>query len=657
MNKKAFTLVELLTVIIIIGLITVISVPLIQRASARIKENMLESKKSSAEHVLIMWSQENEKCFMDVTGKDCIIDITKDCTEDGDNLTCETTYGNLANNSLIAYDKDNKVINPVDESDMSNDKLSITYNRYKRIFSITPGSNTHTTKTPITYTNPTREITSKQLFNEEVKPLIRLLQEENNNWQKKHSNTVIIQDIDSGLASGGSFKYGWSTSNVKEPETYFNYNLSYASGTTEEIRADISAEGLTGKMYVWIKPNISDRMGNKADNLVSLGTFFFDNTPPEPITMNYSLSNWNPYNGDWTNQDLLVARSENNKIPSGGKDNHSGLKEYQISVDNHTWTKYNYSSASNLYKLSENGIYKRFFRACDNLDNCNQSIEVTGYIDKSKPTISDVNVTNSQIVFKMSDNADGSGIASYCLINSSSSSSCTWQNYTGSGTHQTPNIKINNTYNTQTSYLFAKDKADNVSDGYEIKPLGVTVIFHRNTSTSDALTATRVYMPGKSGQKFETFNWSKSGRTLFGWNEAANKDKNQKDYSPTSGVKDNWINNRLGQTVHLYAKWVSISAKKIRCYTLGAGSCNDLVPGCSCKCNTVCWCSDEPNGGWQGEIKLNHDGLHWWAYKDTTADVGCPADSGNTNFPDWSESKGCPSGYSSLNSTSCIKYD
>lgn len=45
MNKKAFTLVELLTVIIIIGLITVISVPLIQRASARIKENMLESKK------------------------------------------------------------------------------------------------------------------------------------------------------------------------------------------------------------------------------------------------------------------------------------------------------------------------------------------------------------------------------------------------------------------------------------------------------------------------------------------------------------------------------------------------------------------------------------------------------------------------------------
>ena len=462
-TNKGFTLVELLAVIVLIGLIVVIAVPLIQQTSARIKGNILETKVSSAEKSLLMWSQENEKCFMDTTGKDCIVGVNHGCESDGDNLICHATFRELAENSLISYDKNNKVLNPVDDSDMSDDTVQVVYNKYKRIFTIGTGANTHTTKTPITYTNPTREATTAPLFSESVPPMIRFDIETNTNWAKKQNVIVIVQDVDSGLAAGGNFKYGWSTSNTVQPSQLSStVSLTYNEGTRAEVRTTVSNNDLTGKYYLWIIPNIKDRQNNAAQTKVSTGTYWLDNTPPNAINMNFIYSNGTVHSGGWTNQNLYAARTQANPAPSGGADAHSGFDKYQMSLNNSTWFDYSYDETISNYLMSTEGVHHRYFRACDKLGNCTAGLDVVGQIDKTKPTIASMSATTSQVTFALKD--DRSGIGSYCLIDVNDPTGCTWTSYTGSTPLNTGNLSVTNPHPGRTVYLFARDKAGNISD-------------------------------------------------------------------------------------------------------------------------------------------------------------------------------------------------
>ena len=103
-------------------------------------------------------------------------------------------------------------------------------------------------------------------------------------YTKAKSVTVSIKDANSGLASGGSLKYGWSASATTEPTSYTTVTPSYTNGVTSAVTFTATGSGLTGNYYLWVVPvSLSDVAGNNATTIKSTGTFKFDNTAPSCI--------------------------------------------------------------------------------------------------------------------------------------------------------------------------------------------------------------------------------------------------------------------------------------------------------------------------------------------------------------------------------------
>ena len=115
-------------------------------------------------------------------------------------------------------------------------------------------------------------------------PMITLGANSDSTYTKTKSVTVSIKDANSGLASGGSLKYGWSASATTEPTSYTTVTPSYTNGVTSAVTFTATGSGLTGNYYLWVVPvSLSDVAGNNATTIKSTGTFKFDNTAPSCI--------------------------------------------------------------------------------------------------------------------------------------------------------------------------------------------------------------------------------------------------------------------------------------------------------------------------------------------------------------------------------------
>lgn len=118
-NKKGFTLVELLAVIVVLSLVMVIAIPAISKNTSDAKEAVLKTKVNLIVDDAVLFGQDNLNYFL-TSNKGPL----KSCTS-GDVVTCEISFSDLADAGYIKYDdEENKLItDPTKKKDSLNDEI------------------------------------------------------------------------------------------------------------------------------------------------------------------------------------------------------------------------------------------------------------------------------------------------------------------------------------------------------------------------------------------------------------------------------------------------------------------------------------------------------------------------------------------------------
>ncbi len=415
-NNKGFTLVEILAVVTLIALVTVLAVSGINAANRKTKERILRSKVTTAESALYSWATDNENCFRSKDAVDCVIGIEegKGCKVDQNIVSCSITIGELANMNLIKYDNEEEkiVIDPTTNKSMNDEPIEFVYDSVKRNFIFEKNSD----RILKVFTSTTsKRITTASDSETGIFPIIN-----GDSWVKSISVKVNVK-ASKGLAEGGKVRYGWSLRQDTLPKNYTDWiTLPYADGaTTTSFMANGS--DLNGEYYLWIEPEITTKDEINLETTVADRVVRFDNTPPSrPNNMILADNNWNVYTiGTTSSKDLYVVQSSkantniceiNDVDLNGATDTLSGVARFEISNNNSDWHTYNYDCEDSMYKLSENGTHTRYVRACDNAENCGESVILQANIDKIAPTVTITATKNNSGDVVMNDTWSNEGL-------------------------------------------------------------------------------------------------------------------------------------------------------------------------------------------------------------------------------------------------------
>ena len=132
MNKKGFTLVEILSVLVLIGLLFGLAIPGINKISSNMKKKSYSKKVSLVESAAELWGQDNKTLLQ--SSSDCEI-------KGGEKVSCyKITVGSLIENNYLDSDKNSgEYISPLDNSDMKNQCVYV-YKKNNRVYSYFAGN-------------------------------------------------------------------------------------------------------------------------------------------------------------------------------------------------------------------------------------------------------------------------------------------------------------------------------------------------------------------------------------------------------------------------------------------------------------------------------------------------------------------------------------
>ena len=136
MNKKGFTLVELLAVIVILGIILIIAVPASINISKKVKAKMYSNKIANITKSAVLWGQDNLECLQKNTGTSDSACANVTCTQEGNIKSCKLTVGDLAAAGYVDYDNATTVTNPQTGDSMNAETIEIKYNKANNSISI-----------------------------------------------------------------------------------------------------------------------------------------------------------------------------------------------------------------------------------------------------------------------------------------------------------------------------------------------------------------------------------------------------------------------------------------------------------------------------------------------------------------------------------------
>ena len=128
-NKKGFTLVELLAVIVVLSLVMIIAIPAITKNSSSAKEAILKTKVNLIVDEAVIWGEDNLNYFL-TSNKGPL----KSCAGE-DIITCEITFNDLAEAGYIKYDNEEEklITDPTKKKNSLNDEvILLTYNKSSR---------------------------------------------------------------------------------------------------------------------------------------------------------------------------------------------------------------------------------------------------------------------------------------------------------------------------------------------------------------------------------------------------------------------------------------------------------------------------------------------------------------------------------------------
>ena len=142
MNKKGFTLVELLSVIVLLGLIMGIASYGVIRAGNKAKERTLLTKIKNIEKAAVLYGQDHKDNFLSYEKGYCI-GITY-CRYYKDVIAVSILLETDANGNgpyINADDESNNILNPTDDKkNMNNCKIQI-YEKYGKIYAVYESKN------------------------------------------------------------------------------------------------------------------------------------------------------------------------------------------------------------------------------------------------------------------------------------------------------------------------------------------------------------------------------------------------------------------------------------------------------------------------------------------------------------------------------------
>jgi prepilin-type N-terminal cleavage/methylation domain-containing protein len=152
MNKKGFTLVELLAVIVILGIILIIAVPASINISKKVKAKMYSNKIANITKSAVLWGQDNLECLQKNTGTSDSACANVTCTQEGNIKSCKLTVADLAAAGYVDYDNDKIVTNPQTGDAMNNVLVQLKFNTINKAVTVSsilnPSSPSEENKNP-----------------------------------------------------------------------------------------------------------------------------------------------------------------------------------------------------------------------------------------------------------------------------------------------------------------------------------------------------------------------------------------------------------------------------------------------------------------------------------------------------------------------------